>query len=133
MWHHPWPAVQMSSLVWSAAALTLLSVTSPALFSCLILQCFDHTALQGIKDIKTSHGRLTCTLPVEPGVQNRFHTVPPTSLKSDGFAQYCEINCVCVASQHAGHGRKSTWKQTFSRCVTGTGHSTAAAQVIVCC
>lgn len=37
--------------------------------------CFDHTALQGIKDIKTSHGRLTCTLPVEPRVQNRYGTL----------------------------------------------------------
>lgn len=37
--------------------------------------CFDHTALKGIKDIETSHGRLTCTLPVGPEVQNRYGTL----------------------------------------------------------
>lgn len=38
-------------------------------------ECFDHTALQGIKDIETSHGRLKCTLPVEKRVQNRWAVV----------------------------------------------------------
>lgn len=37
--------------------------------------CFDHTALRGLKDIETSHGRLTCTLPVSPEVQNRYGTL----------------------------------------------------------
>ena len=28
--------------------------------------CFDHTSIGGFKDIETSHGRVTCTLPVTP-------------------------------------------------------------------
>jgi len=37
--------------------------------------CFDHTSISGIKDIVTSHGRITCTLPVTPEVQNRYGTL----------------------------------------------------------
>lgn len=36
---------------------------------------FETTALHGLKDITASRGRVVCTLPVRPRVQNRYKTL----------------------------------------------------------
>ena len=105
-------------------------------------QCFDHTALQGLKDITTSHGRLTCTLPVDARVQNRYiHVVSgwwakASGLLSDMLAQMSPLlpadmaHCTVVQLVRCfyRHHIWSSWKACLkghqcSRCMSSPGYT----------
>ena len=60
-----------------AGKLFLQALTGSGLESSALQQhiMFDTVALQTIKDIEASEGRLTCLMPVEERVQNRYGTL----------------------------------------------------------